>query len=115
VSEGTKLDTGKPRWDLLPIDEAEDVVRVLTFGAVKYEAYNWQLVKGARWRYLAAGFRHLAEWMRGNRLDAETGLPHLAHAACNLLFLAWFDRHPEAGLVDGAPAAELLERDNRMP
>lgn len=91
--DGTKYDTGKPRWDLLPVEEVEDVVKVFTFGAAKYQPYNWQLVKGARWRYLSAMFRHVAEWMKGNRIDKETGLPHLAHAATNLLFLAWFDRH----------------------
>ena len=35
--EGRKDDHGKPRWDLLPWDEVEDVVKVLTKGAVKYE------------------------------------------------------------------------------
>lgn len=97
MKEGTKLDAGKLRWDLLPFAELEDVVRVLTFGAAKYEAENWQLVKGARRRYLAAAFRHLVAWTKGERVDPETGYPHLAHAATNLLFLAWFDRHPEAG------------------
>lgn len=110
VSEGKKYDTGKLRWDLLPFEEVEDVVRVMTFGAAKYDPNNWQLVEGARWRYLAAAFRHLVAWIKGERLDSETGLPHLAHAVTNLLFLAWFDRHGS-----GASAAELEGREAGMP
>jgi hypothetical protein len=94
--KGLKYDDGKLRWDLLPIEEVEDVVKVLTFGANKYAPENWKLVKGARWRYLAAAFRHIKAWMVGKRLDDETGFTHLAHAATNLLFLAWIDKHGEA-------------------
>lgn len=93
--EGVKYDAEKPRWDLLPFDEMEAVVDVLTFGAQKYAPDNWKHVKGARWRYLAASFRHLVARARGEILDKESGKPHTAHAVCCLLFLAWFDSHPE--------------------
>lgn len=109
---GVKLDEDKPRWDLLPMDEAEDIVRVLTFGAKKYAPNNWKHVPGARWRYIAAGFRHLVARARGEMLDPESGLPHTAHAGCCLLFLAWFDRHPEVGRDDGAPERELRALDD---
>jgi len=92
---GRKDDAEKPRWDLLPFDETEDVVRVLTYGAHKYSPDNWQRVPGARWRYIAAAFRHLVARARGGILDPESGYPHTAHAICCLLFLAWFDNHPE--------------------
>ena len=35
--------------------------------------------------------RHLQAWWSGERLDKESGLPHLAHAVCCLLFLMWGD------------------------
>ena len=93
---GRKFDQEKPRWDLVPWEPMEDVILVLTEGAKKYAPFNWQYVKGARWRYLGAAFRHIVARAKGEISDAETGLPHLAHAICCLLFLAWFDKHPEA-------------------
>jgi hypothetical protein len=95
--EGFKADADKPRWDLLPLREVEDIVRVLTVGARKYADHNWQKVPEARRRYFAAALRHLVAWERGERADPETGLPHLAHAGCCLLFLAWFDNAAERG------------------
>lgn len=94
---GCKLDTGKERWDRLPWAEVRDVVRVLNFGIEKYAVDNWQLVPQARDRYFAAAIRHMVAWQQGERTDGESGLPHMAHAACCLLFLAWFDRN---GTVD---------------
>jgi hypothetical protein len=89
--EGFKADGGKPRWTLLPMEPLEDVVRVLTVGATKYAPGNWMRVPDAEPRYLDAAFRHLAARVRGEILDPETGKPHLAHAVCCLLFVAWFD------------------------
>ena len=90
--EGEKKDAGKPRWDLLPFGPVSEVVDVLTFGAAKYAPDNWQKVPDARARYFAAALRHLTAWWNGERADPETGLSHLAHASCCLLFLLWFDR-----------------------
>ena len=39
-SAGRKDDDGKPRWDLLPFAEAEEVVKVLTYGARRYGDHN---------------------------------------------------------------------------
>lgn len=84
--EGKKFDQGKAPWDLLPFDAVEQIVRVLEFGAGKYGAYNWS--KGMdHSRLFAAAMRHLTSHWRGETLDSETGLPHLAHALCCLLFL----------------------------
>ena len=85
--EGRKDDDGKPRWDLLPFKALSSVVDVLTYGARKYGPGNWRKVPRARSRYLAAAFRHLVAACRGEACDRESGLPHLAHAACCLLFL----------------------------
>jgi hypothetical protein len=92
VSEkGIKYDEGKLRWDLLPLNEVEDIVKVLTHGAKKYAPNNWRKVEDPRSRYYAAAMRHLASWRRGELVDPESGIPHLAHAGCNLLFLSFFD------------------------
>jgi len=89
---GQKHDQQKARWDLLPIGPIRDVVKVLTKGAEKYSPHNWSKVPDARNRYYSAAMRHLTAWFEGERNDPEWGLPHLAHATCCLIFLAWFDQ-----------------------
>jgi len=88
---GDKYDNDKVRWDLLLWDEVEDVAKVLTYGAKKYEDYNWIAVPEAQDRYFAAAHRHIKAWRSDESLDSGSGLPHLAHAVCCLLFLMWFD------------------------
>lgn len=85
---GRKFDTEKPRWDLIPWRGLTPVVEVLTYGAKKYAPENWRKVPEARRRYFAAAQRHLVAWQTGEQNDKETGLPHLAHALCCILFLA---------------------------
>jgi hypothetical protein len=86
VPSAIKHDAGKPRWDLLPFDFMDDVAAVLAYGAKKYADRNWE--KGMAWgRLLRASIGHLASWARGIELDEESGLPHLAHAACSVLML----------------------------
>lgn len=90
AGRGVKLDLGKARWDLLPWRAVAEVVNVLTFGAAKYSDNNWQVVleEGGRERYFAAAQRHLnAWWLEIENNDEESGLHHLAHAVCCILFL----------------------------
>lgn len=91
MTTGVKHDAGKPRWSLLPWRALEPVVQVLEHGAAKYAVGNWKHVADAEARYLDAAFRHLGAHADGERLDPESGLPHLAHAVTNVLFLLWFD------------------------
>jgi len=103
--QGVKHDHGKPKYALLPYDALEEVVKVLNYGEAKYEARNWE--KGLDWdRPFSAAMRHLAAWwQRREDLDPESGINHLAHAACNMLFLLAFqlrgvgeDNRPGGGL-----------------
>jgi hypothetical protein len=72
--------------DLLPFDALTDVAAVLTYGAKVYQPRNWE--RGMNWgRLLGAALRHLSAWAQGVERDAESGLPHLAHAACCVLML----------------------------
>ncbi len=87
--EGKKADSGKDRWDLAPMDAIREVVKVLGFGASKYGDRNWE--KGIKFsRLYAAALRHLTAWFEGEDRDPETGLSHLAHAGCCVLFLLAF-------------------------
>lgn len=64
---------------------------MLQHGAAKYGENNWQKVE-PRSRYIAAALRHLNAHQQGERNDPETGLSHLAHATCCLLFLLHFEK-----------------------
>jgi hypothetical protein len=86
---GLKHDQGKPCWNFLPWEEVREIVKVLTYGAQKYPPNNWQRVKDPRARYFSALMRHLTAWWGGEEPDFESGLSHLAHAGCCLLFLMW--------------------------
>jgi hypothetical protein len=68
-----------------------EVARVLEFGARKYAPNNWR--KGMSWsRLVGAALRHLAAFERGEICDPETGLPHLGHLGCCLMFLIVYQR-----------------------
>lgn len=87
-----KADRQKNRVDLLPTVPLEAIAEVLTFGATKYGDNNWRV--GMSWmRLYGSTLRHLFAWARGETNDPESGLNHLAHAACNVLFLLDFAYH----------------------
>ena len=84
---GVKFDAAKPRMDLLSTPALEGLALVLTYGAAKYEAHNWR--KGLDWsRLTAAALRHLLAFQGGEDIDPESGLPHVDHALCCLMFLS---------------------------
>jgi hypothetical protein len=89
---GPKYDGGKPDWTLLPMFAVEEVVKVMDFGAKKYERESWGRVPDAKRRYLAAAYRHMFQyfWKR-EMTDDESNLHHLAHAVCCLLFVTSID------------------------
>ena len=84
---GRKFDGGKLEYGLLPPFALEETVKVLTFGAQKYERGNWQRVPDAKRRYFDAMERHIWAWKKGEQIDPESGIHHLAHAMCCLMFL----------------------------
>jgi hypothetical protein len=81
-----KHDTNKVRLELLSVDALNAIAEVMTFGAKKYADHNWR--KGFAWsRLVGAALRHIFAWMRGENKDPESGLSHLAHAGCCIMFL----------------------------
>lgn len=94
--EGKKKDEGKPRWELVAYDAIEGIAKVLTFGANKYSARNWE--KGIAYgRVYGAIMRHMWKWWHGEDKDAETGLSHLDHAMCELMFLSAYEKRGKNG------------------
>lgn len=103
---GMKYDGDKPRMDLLLSgcpNALEQISSILTFGAQKYAAHSWQTVPQGDERYLAALLRHLTAHGKGEINDPESGMSHLAHAACNALFILELEARkctPGLGKVD---------------
>ena len=90
-----KFDTDKLPLNLLSTEAMNQTAAVLKFGAIKYAEHNWR--KGFTWsRPLAAAMRHITAFNDGEDKDPESGLSHLAHAACCIMFLLEFEKtHPE--------------------
>lgn len=87
---GWKADDGKLPMHLLPPEFLTATAAVLDFGAKKYAPRNWE--KGLAWsRVFSALQRHMWAWWGGEDKDAETGLSHLAHAACCIAFLVAYE------------------------
>ena len=76
---------GKLRWELLPLQTLEEIVRVYTFGAEKYEPNSWQNLEDGYERYKAALLRHLVSYEKGEIQDKESGIHALAHMAWNAI------------------------------
>lgn len=97
--QGHKYDGDKPRLDLLHVPFMIEIGKVLTYGAKKYAPDNWKKVHHGRRRYWGAMLRHLFAWWLhfvsngtlGSKIDTETSLPHLAHAACCLMFIMGYE------------------------
>ena len=88
TDKGIKLDTEKPRMDLVLrgfSHAIEDVADVGTYGAHKYTDDGWQSVENGIERYLSAMIRHYLKYRQGEMYDTESELPHLSHMAWNAL------------------------------
>ena len=82
-----KADAGKPRLTLVPRKIIFEIAKVREYGLKKYgDPENWRKVEIERYR--DAAFRHFMAYLDDPEgVDAESGLPHLSHLACNIAFL----------------------------
>lgn len=125
---GIKHDDGKTQWHLLPLEAVEGAVRVMMHGAKKYSAYNW--ANGMPYtRVLDAAMRHINAIYQGEDKDPDSGLDHVDHALCELIFLKYYMLHKKGEddrfkrLVAGIEAdkqrqqrlSELVQFTNAMP
>ena len=87
LSTEAKLDSGKPKLTLVPRQIIFDIARVREYGVQKYkDPDNWKKVEIERYR--DAAFRHFMAYLDDPYgVDAESGLTHLSHLACNIAFL----------------------------
>lgn len=94
----------KREWSLVDFDFIEEMVKVMEMGAEKYGAFDWKKDEWTERRneFWNAGFRHQKAFLMGEKKDRESGLPHLAHAACNMMML-WYHEmkaNPSYGWID---------------
>lgn len=103
---GHKYDTGKTKHRLVDPVFEELLAKVLTAGAKEYGEYDWQKLDEPIERYTDALMRHLNAFRQGERTDAKSGFPHMAHVAANAMFLEWHSRpgercvHPDDTATD---------------
>ena len=82
-----KLDKGKMRISIVPLQILSDIAEVREYGIAKYkDPDNWQRVEIER--YANALFRHFRAFLRDSKsVDAESGIAHYKHMACNMAFI----------------------------
>lgn len=78
--QGQKFDSGKARFDLIPVAPLVDLAKLYGMGAEKYGDRNWEL--GLQFsRVFAAMQRHAWAWWGGEEFDPEDGQQHLSSVA----------------------------------
>ena len=83
----------KLRWELLPMEEIEDIVKIFHYGAKKYAPGSWKNIPDGFERYRAALMRHMMAYLKGERIDPGSGLQHLAQVAWNAIAMLYYDKH----------------------
>ncbi len=101
-----RFNQGKRQWHLLPLDALNPVIDVLMYGAKKYAPRNWE--RGDHYStHFDCLMRHLEQFFyRGEDACPESKCHHLAHAACNILFLLTY--HVRGIGIDDRPKAKPL-------
>ena len=87
LNQDVKADAGKLHLTRVPTGIIRAIGAVRDYGTAKYgDPDNWKQVEPARYR--DALYRHWLAYLEDPAgTDAESGLPHLWHLACNAAFL----------------------------
>jgi len=114
-----KSDQGKTDWSLLPWRAVEKAAEIMTQavtpkeeGGKGYGIASWKTVAGGYHRYSAALIRHfIRRFVYDEIIDEESGLPHMAHAICNCMFLCERDLENENSELSEEERERFFERD----
>lgn len=77
----------KPNLSRLPLAPLLEVAAGLEEGARKYGPWNWRGEKVNETIYADAAIRHLMQFIAGEDIDPDSGLPHVVKAVAGLLIL----------------------------
>lgn len=95
--KSTKKPEGKPRLGLIDPHFVEGIGKVLTYGESKHGTLTFRK-GGIALEYIDALLRHINKFQQGEDCDKESGLPHLHHAATNLMILDYLFRNNKGDL-----------------
>lgn len=85
ISYKAKHDEGKYKASLVFTSLLEEISKVREHGKKEYGSFTlWKEVEPMRW--LDAAIRHIRAVMDGEDFDKKSGLLHLAHAECSLMY-----------------------------
>lgn len=87
-----RFNSGKPQCNEISPSFLLDMGAVLEKSRQKYPRGNWEKGNNYSVPYDSL-MRHLLSWQSGEKYDKESGLPHLAHAALNLMMLHYYEEH----------------------
>ncbi len=90
---------GKCLLELVPPEMILALGDVLTYGAKKYAARNWEQGIPYMTSY-ASAMRHLMKWASGEDVDDESGLKHIEQAMLNLGMIVTQARRGRVDLDD---------------
>lgn len=90
---GVKFDEDKVDMTILPPSFLVGTAKAMSYGAGKYDRWNFLKVKDGGRRYSGALLRHVVAWMAGEDRDPESGLHHLECASANLAMLISSEAH----------------------
>jgi hypothetical protein len=92
MSNFVKHDNGKIKWSMFPWRAAAKMMAVVAHGAAKYGHDNWRNAEpDEAERYVDAAARHIIAYFEGEKIDPDSGNPHLWHAMCSLAFYLEYD------------------------
>jgi hypothetical protein len=63
------------------------MANVMEFGAKKYERNNWRKKPSHMCESIDSLMRHLKALLVGDTLDEDSGIHHLGHVMCNIMFI----------------------------
>lgn len=114
-----RFNNGKLQWSLVHFKSLEPMVKVLEFGAQKYDRDNWKKGLGLG-KVMESMMRHVAAIMDGEITDPESGLPHIGHIMCNAMFWQYEyekygDSIPEAVKQRPLTPAECYPSEDSIP
>lgn len=126
--QSLRYNTGKPRWTLVDFDSLKPMVDVLDYGEHKYSVFmdlDGALVKGTdiskeegkglqlissgrdNWKkgfelqdLLDSLLRHATALAKGEKIDPESGLPHIGHLMCNAMFYSYHSNKREQYIAE---------------
>jgi len=107
-----RFDEGKLRYELIPSYALEQLAKVYTYGAQKYDKDNWR--KGLHWlQTIGSLLRHVYAWKKGETLDQESNCHHLSMAVWNCFSLMSYEKY-SVGIDDRHPQdLELMDKKER--